>query len=364
MSSSPTVAHFRMEFARISETFIYDVVMAARGQRPVPVFRKRLYENLFPLPANWVATDHDFARPGRDVTALTDRLRDLGTDLVHAHFGYDLPLAAAVATALRRPLICSFHGADASSYLRQPGWSDFYRATLPGTAAIVLDYMGMADRLVELGARPDTISVVRTGIDLGFWPMRSRWSGAGPIELLSVGRLVEKKGHVLLLHALAQARRDGLDMRLTIVGEGVERRLLGELVRAYELESVVSFAGLLDRAGIRDLMAGFDLFLLPSFTAADGNEETTPLVLKEAMACGLPVLSTTHGGIPEVVADGVSGLLVEPGDVEALHAGLHRMAAERGRWREMGIAGRAIIERDYNLDLTLDDWAGTYAALI
>jgi colanic acid/amylovoran biosynthesis glycosyltransferase len=358
----PTVAHFRAEFARISETFIYDVIVGARGQRPVPVFCRRLYDNLFPLPPDWVETPLDFMHPG-DAGALAARLCELGVDACHAHFGYDLPIAAAAAERLGKPVVCSFHGADASSYLRQPYWPDFYRATLPRTAAIVLDYAGMADRLVELGAVRERISVIRTGIDLSFWPLRRHWTKKGPIRLLAVGRLVEKKGYALLLHALARVRREGLDARLTIVGEGVDRRLLSELITAYGFGEVVNLAGLLDRAGIRDLMADFDVFVLPSLTGSDGNEETTPLVLKEAMATGLPVLSTLHGGIPEVVANGVSGILVDEGSIEALAAGLQAMAAERAAWPAMGTAGRAIVEREYNLNLTLDDWARLYASL-
>lgn len=361
-SSRPAVAHFRAEYARISETFIYDVIVAARGQRPVPVFRRRLYENLFELPADWVETPLDFQHPG-DVGALAERLRELGVDACHAHFGYDLPLTAAAADRIGGPIVCSFHGADASSYLRQPYWQDFYREALPGTAAIVLDYLGMADRLVELGAARERISVIRTGIDLSFWPLRSRWTRTGPVRLLAVGRLVEKKGWAILLHALARARRDGLDARLTIVGDGVERRLLEELITAYDFGEVVTLAGLLGRAEIRDLMPGADVLVLPSFTGSDGNEETTPLVLKEAMACGLPVLSTFHGGIPEVVADGVSGILVAEGSVPALTAGLVAMSDSRAGWEAMGRAGRAIVEETYNLDHTLDDWARLYASL-
>lgn len=363
MTRMPVVAHFRADFARISETFIYDVVAGARGHRPVPVFRRRIYEKLFPLPEMWIETPHDFAKPGPDIRELVGALRDFEVDVLHAHFGYDAPLAAAAALELGKPLVVSFHGADASSYLRNPTWPQAYREILPRTAAIVLDYHGMADRLVDLGARRETISVIRTGIDLSFWPLRTSWAETGPVRLLSVGRLVEKKGHVLLLHALARARRLGLDATLALVGEGNEERLLRELVKAYALDEVVTFLGVMDRAAIRDLMPAYDVFVLASHTSADGNEETTPLVLKEAMAAGLPVLSTFHAGIPEVVADEVSGVLVPEGDDQALVDGISRIAAARARWPEMGRAGRAIVDDQYNLDKTLPEWDRLYERL-
>lgn len=364
MTRIPVVAHFRADFARISETFIYDIVAGARGHRPVPVFRRRIYEKLFPLPSRWIQTDHDLARPGPDITVLVDALREAEVDIMHAHFGYDAPLAAAAAFALAKPLVISFHGADASSYLRNPIWPQAYREILPGAAAVVLDYHGMADRLIDLGARPSAIGVIRTGIDTAFWPLRASWSDSGPMRLLSVGRLVEKKGHNLLLHALARARRGGLDVTLALVGEGTEERLLRELVQAYELDEAVTFLGVLDRPAIRDLMPAHDVFVLASHTPPDGNEETTPLVLKEAMATGLPVLSTTHAGIPEVVADGVSGVLAEEGNIDALLAGIERIAAARSRWPAMGRAGRAIVEESYNLERTLPEWERLYASLL
>ena len=358
------VAHFRAEFARISETFIFDIVAGAREHVPVPVFRRRVYEKEFPLPRHWVQTDHDLGRPGPDISSLVAELSALGVDIMHAHFGYDAPLAAACAFALSKPLVISFHGADASSYLRNPAWPALYREILPRTAAIVLDYHGMAARLVDLGARAERVSVIRTGIDLGFWPLRSSWPAAGPMRLLSVGRLVEKKGHVLLIHALARARRARVDACLTIVGEGVEERIVRELVAAYDLGDSVHLLGVLGRGGIRDLMPSHDVFVLASHTPPDGNEETTPLVLKEAMAAGLPVLSTTHAGIPEVVADGRSGILVEEGSVEALVSGLQRMREARPAWASMGVAGRAIVESEYNLDRTLPEWDRLYRSLL
>jgi len=340
-------------------------VAAARGQHPVVVHRRHVNADRFPV-LDGVATDLDFRRePGPTAPGLADlvgALRERAVNVVHVHFGYDLPLARAVAVELDVPIVVSFHGNDASSYLLRPEWEAFYRRVLPDADRIVLDYMGMAARLVRLGAVASRISVIATGIDVDFWkPIRRPARKSGPIRLLSVGRLVEKKGHYLLFHALAQAVAGGIDLTLDLIGQGEEERILRELSLAYGLDERIRFLGALDRAEVRAHMEKADLFVLASHRPPHGDEETTPLVLKEALATGLPVLSTRHAGIPQIVRDGLSGVLVEEGSVDALLSGLRRLVRLRERWPEMGRAGRSVIREDFNLDLTLDQWARLYA---
>ena len=218
-----TVAHFREEFLPISETFIHDVVVGTRGQRPVVVYGKRAYRSHFPLPAGSVWTDRFFRSPYQDPPLeLAAMLHERGVQVVHAHFGYDLPLAVLAARELRVPVIASFHGRDASTYLLDQRWRTRYRMLLPEVAAVVLDYRGMARRLIRLGAAEDRVHVIRTGIDLSFWPRERPPRRPGPTRIASIGRLVPKKGHALLLAALAGAVRRGLDAELTLLGAGPE----------------------------------------------------------------------------------------------------------------------------------------------
>jgi glycosyltransferase involved in cell wall biosynthesis len=358
----PRVAHFREEFLQLSETFVFDLVSDTRYQRPVAVYRQRLNERLFPLPEANVWTSRDFRQPG-DVEDLAAELEEVGIDVVHAHFGYDLPLAAATAFAIRRPLVVSFHGKDASLLLRQFRWRGFYREFLPLADAVVVPYAGLAERLLGLGAPADALQVIETGIRRQAWPPGRRTVSSSGLRLLAVGRLVEKKGLHLLIHALGRAVRAGLDASLTVVGEGPELRLLRELVVAYNLRSRVRFTGSLDRAQIAGLMAAADAMVLASTTSAGGDEETTPVVLKEAMAAGLPILTTDHAGIPGMVEDGVSGVIVRQGSIDELCRGLLRLEGLRGRWREMGRSGRRTVLRTYDQERTLRSWGRLYRRL-
>ena len=355
------VAHFRRDYCRHAEAFVHDIITRTGDQRPVVVYRRRWNHDAYRIPPGSVSTTADFEDPQESVEELAAQLR--GIDVVHAHYGYDLPLAALVARELDRPLIASFHGADASSFLQQLRLRSLYREILPTVDAVVLDYSGMSRRLAQLGARPQRIQVIRLGADITFWGAKRRRASKSGLRLLAIGRLQTKKGYHLLLHALGRSVRGGLDARLVIVGDGHEQRILEQLVVAYGIDGRVEFAGDLDRSDVREVMAHSDVYVQPSLTAPDGDEETTPIALIEAMAGGLPVLATRHAGIAEVACDGVTGVLVDEGSVQELIRGLHRMVELRSTWNEMGRAGRDRIRAEFNLEDTRERWQRLYGSL-
>jgi colanic acid/amylovoran biosynthesis glycosyltransferase len=167
---------------------------------------------------------------------------------------------------------------------------------------------------------------------------------------LTVGRLVEKKGLEYAVRAVALARRTCPNLRYEIIGDGPLRPALGELVDKLNLAPIVSLLGAADCDFVRRKMAATDLFMLPSVTANDGDQEGIPVSLMEAQACGLPVLSTRHSGIPELVADGESGFLVAERDVEALASRLTYLIEHPESWPRMGRAGRTIVESRFNIE--------------
>jgi colanic acid/amylovoran biosynthesis glycosyltransferase len=135
-----------------------------------------------------------------------------------------------------------------------------------------------------------------------------------------------------------------------VIGDGPLRRELEALASSLGLAGDVRFLGAATNAVVQDAMRQADLFVLPSVTAANGDEEGTPTVLMEAAYRGMPVVATWHAGIPEVVADGESGMLVPERDVEALAAAIRAMLESRDQWPAMGAAGRRlVIERGHLL---------------
>jgi colanic acid/amylovoran biosynthesis glycosyltransferase len=188
------------------------------------------------------------------------------------------------------------------------------------------------------------IHVVRCGVDLLVYkPPSKRSNSATAAEVLFVGRLLHGKGLSLLLEAVAELRRRRLDVTLTVVGDGPARAEVEAAVRARRLTEHARLLGSVGQDELLARYAGADVFCLPSFA------EGIPVVAMEAMAMELPVVTTRIMGIPELVEDGATGLLVPPGRVDALTDALDRLIRAPEERRRMGVAGREKVRADYDV---------------
>jgi len=177
------------------------------------------------------------------------------------------------------------------------------------------------------------------GVDLTFFQPAPP-DGRIPGRMLAVGRLVEKKGFFILIQACGLLAQRGVPFSCHLIGSGEEEPALRALVRALGLERTVQFRGALPVEQVAAAMRTASLVVLPCVVAADGNVDALPTVLLEAMACGLPVVSTALSGIPEIVADGETGYLVPPGDPAALAAAMRRLLEDCALAERLGRAGR------------------------
>jgi len=159
-------------------------------------------------------------------------------------------------------------------------------------------------------------------------------------RLIFVGRLAAVKGLRVLIEALAQARETRPDLQLTLVGDGADRAMLERL--AAPLGDAVHFAGYLSQEAVAAALAEADAFVLPSFA------EGLPVVLMEALSAARPVIATQVAGVGELVADGVTGFLVPPGDAETLADRIGRIADDPDLRARMGRAGRETVRADFD----------------
>jgi colanic acid/amylovoran biosynthesis glycosyltransferase len=280
------------------------------------------------------------------------RLRSSGVrpDIVHCHFGTTAQRSLFARALWPVPFVASFYGADCSRhrFTRQPGYYD----ALFGHADCVTGLsQHMEERLRSLGCPADRVGQHRIGVDPQQLPFRAREAPEdGRVRLLTVARLVEKKGVEFALRGIAQLPPDvRASLHYDIVAGGELRAELEALSGSLGLSAQVTFHGDADSAFVRRTLSDADLFILPSVTAEDGDQEGTPTVLMEASACGLPVVSTDHAGIPDVIPDGVTGVLVPERDPAAIARAVADLIGAPGRWAEMGRAGREHIERSYNI---------------
>jgi colanic acid/amylovoran biosynthesis glycosyltransferase len=170
-----------------------------------------------------------------------------------------------------------------------------------------------------------------------------------PPLILSVGRLQEKKGFSYLIEACAQLKKQGLDFRCEIVGDGPEGAILSSLVRALDLQDTVTLCGALPNAEVMLKYSRASVFVLPCCVTDDGDRDGIPNVILEAMAFGLPVVSTDVSGVPEVVRDSETGLLVQSRNVDQLSKAIARVLADTD---EAGILGRnasEFVQREFDI---------------
>jgi colanic acid/amylovoran biosynthesis glycosyltransferase len=269
-------------------------------------------------------------------------------DVVHCHYGVAGLRYGVAARLWRAPLVVSFYGYDASRYPRDRG-ERVYEPLFAAVQRVTSLSAHMDDRLRALGCAPAKLCRVPLAVDAsaGDAP-RAAPRVTGEVRLLTVARLVEKKGIDVALRALGSLRDEFPSLRYDVIGDGPLRAELESLAASLGIADRVRFRGPLTNDAVQRAMRDADLFVLPSMTAPNGDEEGTPTVLIEASYAGLPVLATRHAGIPDIVADGESGVLVAEGDPAALADGLRALLAARERWPAMGEAGRRLmIERGH-----------------
>jgi colanic acid/amylovoran biosynthesis glycosyltransferase len=263
-------------------------------------------------------------RYGKQVPLLLGFLRTLGpqglaADAVVAHFGPGglLALSLRQVGLLRGPIHTFFHGYDISRVVQAQGPRVYAELFQHGASFLAVSQHFKA-RLLALGAPPEKTRVLVMGISPQRFPhLLPQPLGPQGCRVLTVGRLTEKKGVHLALQALAQLK-DDLAFTYTIAGDGDQRAELEALTDALGLRPRVTFLGAVSQARVAQLLAAADVFVHPCVTAKNGDQEGLPLTIKEAMARGVPVVGSTHGGMGEMITHGVDGLLAPEHDVPTL----------------------------------------------
>lgn len=248
-------------------------------------------------------------------------------------------------------LITFFRGCDISSYLyRAP--QCYHELFRQGDLFIpVCNYFKTV--LIEHGCPADKIVVSYSPIDCTHFTISTRDAASNPktIKLLSVGRFVEKKGFITGIRAVAKALQEVPNLEYNLVGSGPQEQEIKKLIRELKVEKQVKILGHRHHHEIRQLLHQAHIFLAPSMTARNHDQEGIPDALKEAMAAGLLVISTQHSGIPEVVRHGESGLLVPEFDEHALAGAIVQACITHDCWPAYGAAARSIIEREHNAEI-------------
>jgi colanic acid/amylovoran biosynthesis glycosyltransferase len=269
-------------------------------------------------------------------------------DLLHAHFGPVAESFRFTRALCRAPFVASFHGYDFTTVPRKEG-SHVYRHLFATADAVTGSTAFALQRLRELGCPEAKLRRLPMGLDPARYSFRERTLAPGePVRILALARLTPIKGMNFAIDAIAELRKRHPNVRLDVVGDGPLRNQLEQQARVLGLDGLVHFHGALAAQEIQRLSDNAHIFLHLSVTT-DGDQEGQGLVLQEAQAAGLPVVATRHGAFPEGVLEGKSALLVPERDPRATADALLQLIENPQSWIQMGQAGRAFVEANYDI---------------
>jgi glycosyltransferase involved in cell wall biosynthesis len=274
-------------------------------------------------------------------------LREVKLDLLHTHFAAWPAAAATVAAALLKlPFsVTAGHGYDLYTS------STLLEYTVDAAAQVVTiaeqRRQDILQRCPQLTGAD--VPVIPCGIDVAAIPVFTR-ADTNQIRIISVGRFIEAKGHEYLVQACSELKNRGIEFRCTIVGSGTPEaeRALVELIDQLQLQDEISLAGALSFDEILNQFQEHDMYVMPCVVASDNTRDATPVVFVEAAATGLPLISTPIGGVPEIVVDNVTGLLVAQRNAVAVADAIIELASDPLRRRQLGANGRRLVEEKFD----------------
>ena len=278
---------------------------------------------------------------------------------VHVHFATPAAAVAAIATKIATstsPVTMSMtvHGPD-----------EFYDVTAYALAAkvaasrfvVCISFFAQSQMMKvasSVGTEWEKFEIGRLGVDAELFAARGVRAADGVFRVLCVGRLVAAKGQRILIESVEMLRREGRSVELDLVGDGPDRAMLEAFVHTRGLGAGVRFAGAVGQDRIRDFYGAADCFAMASFA------EGIPVVLMEAMAMEIPVIATGINGIPELIRDGVHGVLVAPSDVRGMADALARLMDDEALRARLGAAGRVKVLAEYELAASADRLVGIF----
>ena len=281
---------------------------------------------------------------------LLSVLGETRAQLLHIYFGQIAVHLLPLIRAWKNPSIVSFHGADVMVDMNKSAYREATLQMLDAVKLVLVRSESLGRAIVDLGCDPEKVEIQRTGIPLEEFAFRDRAVPKnGEWRFVQAGRLIEKKGLPVTLRAFEVFVRQYPNATLTIAGEGP---LLGELetlARELKIAERVSFIGFVSQERLREIYYRSHIFLHPSQTGRDGNQEGIPNSMLEAMATGLPVFATEHGGIPEAIESGVSGVLVRERDEFALVETLLDVVRDPGFLSRIAQSGTEAVRKNFDL---------------
>ena len=279
---------------------------------------------------------------------LNEAIQEFNPDIIHAHFGYESLKLLDNLKNNKAPIVITFHGYDASQMLRNKLYVKKLQHYLnqPNIHAIYVSEF-IKQNLLDANIPLKKSHLLYCGIDTDFFTPGEQARSAGPFTFLQISSFVEKKGHIYTLQAFKkflESVPNKKDYKLILAGGWVLFDEIKAETIKMGLSDNVEFPGLINPDQAKELLSKADVFVHHSITAGNGDTEGLPTALMEAMSMKLPVLSTFHAGIPEMVKDGINGYLVEERDIENYAKRMNNILS----WKKLDTNREKIIDQFSN----------------
>src|SRR5437016_2985149 len=296
---------------------------------------------------------------------LASILERRGTDLMHIYFGHTGVHLLPFIEQWDKPCVVSFHGADVALKPEIPNYPAKLRRLFQAVRLVLARSQSLADRLIQFGCSPDKLRINRTGVPLDAFPFVERQPPPdGRWRVVQACRLIPKKGVATSLRAFAVFKKDHPGAEFFIAGKGPLQPELEMLAGGLGILRDVHFVGFLPQPQLLNLYASSHLFLHPSEISPNQDQEGVPNSVLEAMATGLPVVGTRHGGIPEAVDHGRTGFLVAEEDHVGLANAMQLITSSRDLLKRMGEDAHFVVRDRFEQQAQIDQLESLYEEAI
>jgi colanic acid/amylovoran biosynthesis glycosyltransferase len=375
------IASYCSSFLKPEMLHIYRQVKALRGVDTFVVTKEVQNAKRFPFPdievipkrrtnllvhgwLKFVARRPPIVYRGEYQT-LESLLERHNADLMHIYFGHTGVHLLPFIQQWGKPCVVSFHGADVADKQDVKDYPAKLRRLFDAVPLVFARSQSLAERLINLGCPQGKLRINRTGIPLNEFPFIDRQPPPdGKWRVVQACRLIPKKGVATSLRAFAIFKRDNPEAEFFIAGKGPLQPELEMLAAGLGIYKDVHFVGFLSQPKLLELYASSHLFLHPSETSPNQDQEGVPNSVLEAMATGLPVAATRHGGIPEAIDHARTGWLVPEEDHAALANAMQQIACLPDVLREMGLRARAAVTDRFEQDGQIDQLESFYEEAI
>ena len=287
-------------------------------------------------------------------------------DIIHAHFGPQGLDALKLLEdgVIEGKLITSFHGIDITTYIKENGNSIYNKLFSKGNLFLPISQFWQ-NKLINLGCDIKKITTHRMGIDCSaFQFSKELWGNQQTIRLTTIARLTEKKGLYYSIQAVANLLKTNNQIIYQIIGGGSLYNELQNLIKMLDIQDNVKLLGWMDRDKVIEKLNKTNVLIAHSVTAHNGDMEGIPMVLMEAMAMGIPVVSTYHSGIPELIIDGQTGFLVPEKNIKALSKKIESIIQQPANLSQLILNARQCVEKNFNNKTQIEKLIKIYNELL